>query len=139
MSKQTIIGNADLIMGTVDIMGQYYGQVEQASIELTGDEEGVPDDSGGFQAFILSNDQYKVSVTTIVPKSVPMPTRGARVDVPALGVACSVLNWRQERQAGKPAKLIMTLSHWFSIGGALGVGPTVTTLPLVAAMPPDED
>lgn len=139
MSQIKVIGNAKLIFGTVDVAGSYYGQVESASIELTGDEEGVPDDMGGFQSYILSNDQYKVSLTTIVPNDVPMPSRGDRLDVPAIGVACSILSWKQSREKGKPCKLELTVAHWVSIGGALGVGPTVTLVPLVPSAAIAED
>lgn len=139
MSQIKVIGNANLIFGTVDVAGSYYGQVESASIELMGDEEGVPDDMGGFQAYILSNDQYKVSLTTIVPNDVAMPARGDRLDVPAIGVACSILSWKQSREKGKPCKLELTCAHWISIGGVLGTGPTVTLVPLVPAAAVAED
>ncbi|MES2596385.1 MAG: hypothetical protein V4662_13655 [Verrucomicrobiota bacterium] len=139
MSQIKVIGNAKLIFGTVDIAGKVYGECESATIELTGNEEGVPDDMDGFQAFILSNDHYKVTMSTILPKDTPLPARGDRIDVGGINVACSCLGWKQTGEKGKPRKFELTCSHWISIGGVIGVGPTVTTLPVVPAAPPSED
>lgn len=140
MSQIKVIGNAKLLFGTVDIAGKAFGECESADIELTGDEEGVPDDMGGFQSFILSNDQYKVTLNCILPSTVILPARGDRVDVGQINVACSIQSWKVTGEAGKSRKIAITCSHWVSIGGAFGVGPTVTTLPAVPlAPPPSED
>lgn len=140
MSQIKVIGNAKLFFGTVDIAGKVYGECESASIELTGGEEGVPDDMDGFQAFILSNDHYKVTMSCILPKDAPLPARGDRIDVGQINVACSCLGWKITAEKAKARKIEITCSHWISIGGVIGVGPAVTVLPAVPAVaPPAED
>lgn len=139
MSQIKVIGNAALLFGTVDIAGKTYGECESANIELTGDEEGVPDDMGGFQAFILANDTYKVSMTCIIPSTAVLPSRADQVDIGYINLACTVMSWRIVAEKGKSRKIEMTLSHWVSIGGVFGVGAPVTTLPAVPSAPPAED
>lgn len=139
MSQIKVIGNASLVFGTIEVAGTVFGQVESANIELTGDEEGVPDDMGGFQSYILSNDHYKISLTAIFPSNTAIPARGDRVDITVLNVAATILGAKLVYERGKARKIEITAAHWVSIGGALGVGPTVTTLPAVPAVPPPSE
>lgn len=124
-----IIGNANVLFGVVDIGGTTFGQVTDASIELTGDEEGVPDDAGNFQSYILSNDQYKITITTILPKNAVLPQRGDNLGVTALNVGATILSWKRTGKAGKANTLEITAAHWVAIGGTIEAGPLVTTIP----------
>lgn len=128
MSQLKVLGNAALIFGTIELAGTVFGQVESGSIELTGDEEGVPDNMGAFQAFLLTNDTYNVNLTAIVPSGSSLPARGSLVSVPAINLGCSVLSSKWTYEKGKSKKLELTAAHWVSIGGALSVGPTVTVI-----------
>ena len=128
MSQLKVLGNASLVFGTIELAGTTFGQVESGSIELTGDEEGVMDNMGNLQSFILTNDQYKISLTAIVPSGTSLPARGSLVNIPALNLGCSCLSSKWTYEKGKSKKLELTVAHWVSIGGALGVGPTVTTI-----------
>ena len=139
MSQIKVIGNAALLFGTVDIAGKTYGECLSASIELSGGEEGVPDDMDGFQAFILSNDTYNVTMECIIPSTVVLPARGDRVDIGMINLGCTLTKWKITGEKGKSRKIEITCSHWVSIGGAFGVGPAVTTLPVTPAAPPSED
>jgi len=128
MSQLKVLGNASLVFGTIELAGTTFGQVESGSIELTGDEEGVVDNMGAFQSFILSNDQYKINLTAIVPSGTSLPSRGSLVDIPALNLGCSCLSSKWVYEKGKSKKLELTVAHWTSIGGALGTGPTQTVI-----------
>lgn len=128
MSQLKVIGNASLVFGTIELAGTVFGQVESGSIELTGDEEGIMDNMGAIQSFILSNDQYKINLTAIVPSGTSLPARGSLVNIPALNLGCSCLSSKWTYEKGKSKKLELTIAHWISIGGSLGVGPNVTTI-----------
>lgn len=126
MSQIKVIGNANLMFGNLHIVGKTYGEVIDASIKLTGDGEGVPDDMAGFQAYILSNDTYEISFEAVIPSTVPLPARGDRVDVGKINVAANILDWELMAPAGKANRIKINCSHWVSIGGAIGVGAPVT-------------
>lgn len=126
--ERKVIGNAALIFGTVDIAGRVFGEVESGSIELTGDEEQVPDSIGGMQSILMLNDQYKVSLTTILPKTLALPKRGDLLSVPALNLGASIQGWKRVSGNKTSVKLEITACHWVSIGGSLETGPPVTNL-----------
>lgn len=128
MSQMKVIGNASLVFGTIELAGTVFGQVESGSIELTGDEDSVADNMAAIQAYLLTNDQYKVNLTAIVPSSASLPERGSLVNVPAINLGCSCLSSKWVYEKGKSKKLELTAAHWVSIGGALNVGPTVTVI-----------
>lgn len=139
MSQIKVIGNQNLDFGTVHIFGKAFGECVNGSIKLTGGGEGVPDDMDGFQAYILNNDTYEVSFETILPSTVPLPARGDRVDIGKVNLSATITEWEITAPAGKSNRFKITASHWVSIGGAFGAGPTVTTLPVVPGAPPSED
>lgn len=127
--QRIIIGNADLIFGTLELAGTVFGQVEAGSIEYLGDEEGIPDSEGGWQSYLITNPRYEIQMTAIFPKSGILPTIGEVLSVPKLNIGATLLKWKLVYENKRHRKLEITAAHWLSIGGALGVGPTVTVEP----------
>ncbi|MBB5037109.1 hypothetical protein [Prosthecobacter dejongeii] len=125
-APRTIIGNADLIFGTLELAGTVFGQVESGSIEHMGDEEGIPDSEGGWQSYLITNPQYNIQFTAIFPKTAELPTIGARVDITKLNLAANLLKWKLVYEGKRARKIEITAAHWASIGGVIGVGATVT-------------
>lgn len=134
-----VIGNNTLDFGTVHIFGKGWGECVSGSIKLTGNSEGVPDDMDGFQAMILTNDTYEVSFETVLSSTLVLPARGDRVDIGKINLSATITEWEITATGGKSNRLKITCSHWVSIGGAYGVGPAVTVLPVVPNVPASED
>lgn len=127
--QRTIIGNADLIFGTLELAGTVFGQVESGSMEHLGDEEGIPDSEGGWQSYLITNPRYEIQFTAIFPKSAGLPAIGALVSIPKLNLGSSLLKWKLVYNGKSCRKLEITAAHWLSIGGTLEAGPTVTVEP----------
>lgn len=139
MSQINVVGNQNLDFGTVHLFGKSYGECVSGSVKLTGNSEGVPDDMDGFQAMVLSNDTYEVSFETVLPSTTVLPARGDRIDIGKINLSATIMEWEITATAGKSNRFKITATHWVSIGGAFGVGPTVSTLPVAPAVPPSED
>jgi|GEM_PF-2908567 len=120
----TNIGNVAVLFGTVDF-GTTFGQVESASLERTIEEIGIPDNFGGFQAWLLVNPGYTLQFTAIFPSTGDLPTDGQPIAFPYAGVTGNITNWTLNSEAKGSRKITVHARQWASIGSNPAVGTLV--------------
>ena len=116
------IGNAQINFGTFEC-GSVFGTLEQASLERTMEELGVPDDFGGFQAYLLANPGYTFQFTAIFRSGGGLPQDGEPIAFPN-GVTGNMTTWTKNWESKGQVKMTGTAKYWESIGS----NPTVGTL-----------
>jgi hypothetical protein len=117
------IANTNISFGTCDL-GTTYGQIEDAELQRTAEELGIPDCHGGFQGYLLMNPGYTFTFTAIIPASAELPELGDAIAFPHGGVIGNITDFTENWTKG-PRKISVTAKNWDSIGS----NPAVTALP----------
>lgn len=122
-SSIKVIGNQSINFGTCELAGTF-GQVEQASLERTVEELGIPDCFGGLQSMLLLNPGYTFQFTAIFPSTAALPTDGEAIAFPEAEVTGNIINWTMNWEQKGQRKITITAKQWASMGS----NPTLGTL-----------
>jgi hypothetical protein len=117
----TNIGNAAVSFGTVEI-AQTFGQVESASLERALEELGIPDNFGGFQAYLLINPGYVLQFSAIFPTTAELPADGEPIAFPLAGVTGNITTWTLNWEQKGVRKITVHAKQWASLGSNPAVG-----------------
>lgn len=117
------LGNQSVSFGTCEL-GSVFGQIEQASLDRTVEELGIPDCFGGFQSYLLLNPGYTFEATAIFPSTGALPTDGEAIAFPAAGVTGNIITWKVTWESKGHRKIQFTAKQWDSMGS----NPTVGTV-----------
>lgn len=115
------VGNLNLLFGTVQL-GTTYGQVEDASEDLSANIENILDGDGNTQAVIFKDEKYELDMTVILSSTAVLPGLTDDITFPSAGVTGQITGVGRSWSAGGMVKLKLKASHWKSLGSDPAVG-----------------
>lgn len=114
-AAMTVIGNQNLLFGTC-MLGQTWGQIEDADEKLIADLEFIKDCCGGNQTVLLMNERYELTLTVILASTATLPELGEDVSFPTAGITGQITERGRKWTAGGCVKMEVKAFHWKSIG-----------------------
>lgn len=121
--KQTLIGAESILYGICEVTSAF-GEVESCTLSDECDEQEFKNCKGNTKMVLLTNERYELDLEVIFDASVGLPSRGADVAFPTVGVIGQYIRgsivWSKEDRV----KMRMTCKHWKSLGSS----PTVTSI-----------